>query len=179
MKICTNCKILLSLLCFYKNKNTKDGMSYFCKRCHKEKTKKYKKSKRRIKIDNEKRYAKHKNKILEKNREYYYKNKNKIHSKQKEWRKVNKESIYLRNRARKLKIKEFDKVSQDFINKIKTEILNCVYCNIKLDDINRHIDHIVPLSKGGKHSPNNITLCCKTCNLSKGSKQLDTWLLGR
>ena len=33
-----------------------------------------------------------------------------------------------------------------------------------------HIDHIVPLAKGGRHEPRNIQLLCATCNLRKGAK---------
>jgi 5-methylcytosine-specific restriction endonuclease McrA len=33
-----------------------------------------------------------------------------------------------------------------------------------------HIDHFHPLSKGGKHSIDNLVASCAKCNLSKGSK---------
>lgn len=32
------------------------------------------------------------------------------------------------------------------------------------------IDHVIPLSKGGKHSWNNVKVCCGRCNAEKGCK---------
>lgn len=36
------------------------------------------------------------------------------------------------------------------------------------------VDHIVPLSKGGAHSQDNVRLTCLPCNLSKGAKIITT-----
>jgi 5-methylcytosine-specific restriction endonuclease McrA len=33
-----------------------------------------------------------------------------------------------------------------------------------------HIDHIVPLAKGGKNELDNLQLLCGKCNLKKGAK---------
>lgn len=46
----------------------------------------------------------------------------------------------------------------------------CCGCNTLVPDGMRHIDHIVPLSKGGRHEQDNLQLLCYRCNLSKGSK---------
>jgi hypothetical protein len=35
-----------------------------------------------------------------------------------------------------------------------------------------HIDHIIPISKGGKTEPLNLQVLCRSCNLSKGDKIL-------
>lgn len=35
---------------------------------------------------------------------------------------------------------------------------------------NLHVDHIVPLAKGGGHVPGNLQRLCKSCNLGKGSR---------
>lgn len=38
---------------------------------------------------------------------------------------------------------------------------------------NVHMDHVVPISRGGKHSPSNIQPLCRTCNLQKYTKTED------
>lgn len=51
----------------------------------------------------------------------------------------------------------------------------CAYCGAPSD----HIDHIVPLSRGGRHSIGNLTGACKSCNLSKGAKFITEWKRGK
>lgn len=45
-------------------------------------------------------------------------------------------------------------------------------CNLCRKDIRHayHIDHIIPLSRGGRHTAANIQLLCPPCNLRKGAK---------
>jgi 5-methylcytosine-specific restriction endonuclease McrA len=46
----------------------------------------------------------------------------------------------------------------------------CQKCGILIAPHLRHIDHVVPLSKGGPHSQENLQLLCRDCNLKKGAK---------
>ena len=45
-------------------------------------------------------------------------------------------------------------------------------CGVYLiaDPRNFHLDHIIPLSRGGPHDDTNLQLLCAPCNLSKGSQ---------
>ncbi len=45
----------------------------------------------------------------------------------------------------------------------------CAYCQNLLGN-GYHVDHIIPLSRGGRHVVDNIQLLCKTCNLRKSAK---------
>ena len=45
----------------------------------------------------------------------------------------------------------------------------CQYCGAKE---NLTLDHIIPISKGGDNSWENLTTACKSCNLKKGDKFL-------
>jgi hypothetical protein len=44
----------------------------------------------------------------------------------------------------------------------------CRYCGSK--DADGHVDHVIPLSRGGSDSLDNLVWACSTCNLRKGSK---------
>ena len=35
------------------------------------------------------------------------------------------------------------------------------------------LDHVIPKSRGGKNTWNNLVTCCFTCNLKKGNKTPD------
>lgn len=51
----------------------------------------------------------------------------------------------------------------------------CFYC-FNILKSNFQVDHVHPISKGGRHDPENCVLVCQRCNLSKGAKDLDDWL---
>lgn len=45
----------------------------------------------------------------------------------------------------------------------------CHYCGGKFPARELTMDHIVPLSRGGKTTKNNVVPCCKACNIRKKS----------
>ena len=48
----------------------------------------------------------------------------------------------------------------------------CQYCSKQLTKQNFTLDHVVPVSQGGKKVWQNIVTCCNKCNQKKGSKSL-------
>ena len=46
----------------------------------------------------------------------------------------------------------------------------CQYCGVNVTDTTGTLDHVLPLSKGGKSNWLNLTTACKPCNWKKGSK---------
>jgi len=80
-------------------------------------------------------------------------------------------------KKRETKIKKEDKRTIPL--KLRLNVLNrdnfrCVYCGRSpATDIGvvLHIDHIVPFSKGGKTTLNNLQTLCSKCNLGKSDSQ--------
>lgn len=50
----------------------------------------------------------------------------------------------------------------------------CSYCGEDMGETYT-VDHVLPLSRGGTNTPDNIVLCCGVCNSSKGTATLDEW----
>jgi 5-methylcytosine-specific restriction endonuclease McrA len=46
----------------------------------------------------------------------------------------------------------------------------CAYCQRQLSTEELSIDHIIPKSRGGKETWENLTTACKTCNCLKGDR---------
>lgn len=49
----------------------------------------------------------------------------------------------------------------------------CQHCGTEAQD--GHVDHILPLSRGGTDALSNLAWYCKECNLAKGDKTLAEW----
>lgn len=52
----------------------------------------------------------------------------------------------------------------------------CAICRASLKKTGHHLDHIVPLVKGGKNTDGNIQITCKKCNREKYSKDPITFM---
>jgi 5-methylcytosine-specific restriction endonuclease McrA len=52
---------------------------------------------------------------------------------------------------------------------------NCVYCGGPAE----HIDHVVPLARGGAHAIGNLLPACAECNKSKGARDPYAFLAAR
>jgi hypothetical protein len=52
----------------------------------------------------------------------------------------------------------------------------CALCERNCD---LQIDHMVPVSRGGKSVRDNLQLLCSSCNMAKGSMTMDEFMAGR
>lgn len=52
----------------------------------------------------------------------------------------------------------------------------CAYCEITLDG-EFHVDHMIPLMRGGHNGWQNLAIACVTCNLSKGAKTPEEFMV--
>ena len=113
-----------------------------------------------------------KDKVRRTTRVYYDKNIDVIKNRNKEYCKNNKDKakIYSQNRRSRLNGNngKFTKKDIDFIIKFQSNL--CFYCDKDISD-NYHIDHFVPISKGGSNNPENLVISCPQCNLFKNAKE--------
>ena len=74
----------------------------------------------------------------------------------------------------KIKNRAYYKTSvlKDRFEFLKKFNFTCQYCGRKAPEVQFHIDHIFPQSKGGSDKEENLTLACDECNIGKGNKVL-------
>lgn len=53
--------------------------------------------------------------------------------------------------------------------------VNCTWCSRGLTSKTICFDHVVPITRGGHHTADNLTPSCKSCNSSKSNKLLSEW----
>lgn len=80
-------------------------------------------------------------------------------------RKADKEA---RRRARAFGATEVEEVDSSFVRQRDNE--TCYLCGrwVSVHDVS--LDHVVPLSKGGSHTYDNVRLAHKDCNSKKGDR---------
>ena len=66
----------------------------------------------------------------------------------------------------------FRKVNLNRQNIFRRDKFKCAYCGEKTKN-KLTIDHVIPKSKGGKNTWQNLVTCCKSCNIKKDDKSLE------
>lgn len=112
----------------------------------------------------------------EKARAYYLKNKKKIVGRSIKYRLENLEKANAISRNKKAKRigAQGNHTGQEIIFKIKKQKYRCANCECDISE-KHHIDHIQPLSKGGRNDIRNLQILCPACNLEKGAKDPIDW----
>lgn len=103
-------------------------------------------------------------------RKYLLLNRQRINALSRGWAKQNREyrrySNTLRRASGRITFEEWQKVVLAASGK----------CQVCGDTENLHVDHIVPVARGGRTEPGNLQLLCRFCNISKGAKPFTEWL---
>ena len=94
----------------------------------------------------------------------------------KAWREANHELIKARSHRRRAckKNAEGTHTSEDVRLQYNSQKGKCWHCGVELNGV-YHVDHLIPLAKGGTNAANNIVCACAKCNLSKGAKTTQEW----
>ena len=118
-------------------------------------------------------------------KEYYARNKEKKLLYAREWGRRNKDKrLIIKNRWRAKNKERTNVLTRRYIYRRKNSegILTfeeekyiyarfpiCPYCNTSKSDT---LDHVIPLSKGGKNDTSNVVAVCRSCNSKKHDKML-------
>jgi len=184
---CSKCKEEKLYEEFYKDKRNPRGIKYQCKKCvGSHSTKYYKENKAKRKEYAKKYYQENKEYIINKSKSYYKENREAQCARQalysrnhQEERRKQKRQYKHRRRARMLEngIEDFTtkQLNEHWIKKgIDPE--SCYYCD---EGEYEHLDHYVPIVKGGPHFMSNLRPSCASCNRSKHAKDPEEWIASR
>lgn len=162
---------------FHRNKGQAGGLKYACKPCSRLDSQQYKaENPDKIKQTDTAYNASHKQEMAEYNAAYYAKDPEHHRGRSAAWRRANPERHAEQEnnrRARKRKATGSHTFA-DIELLQKGQGNRCWYCGADLTD-GYHIDHFVPLSKGGTNEPGNLRLACPNCNLKKSNKDPQLW----
>jgi len=172
-KFCPSCKEVRSQNLFGLNKHNKDGLASNCKLCRKTERARY----YRFNSDKEKesvrtRAIANRDDEMERHRKYYIANQDRLKQKSALYRQENQDKIKVLNQNRRVKeLKNGGKITvkewRDLCRKYEDKCL-CCGKNCKLE-----IDHIVPVSRGGRNTIDNVQPLCGTCNKHKATRTID------
>lgn len=179
-KTCTKCGETFPATSEYFHKHPKQssGLHPRCKVCRKkERTDRYK-------ISGEKEREQMRNYAIINSQKAVYRmsnwkknNPQKTRDHNKKYRQNHKEQsrVNVNNRRARVYGAKGTHTKQDIENILIYQCGRCFYCGKPM--FTYHVDHFIPLSKGGANSPDNLVLACQFCNDSKGSKLPEEWLL--
>lgn len=175
---CSKCNIDKDISCFQKDTRSKSGYQSCCKDCQKEYRESHKDERQEYLEEN-------KDSIAKKQKEYFLNNRDKInHWRRNYYSKDGRLKVLAslqERRAKKITTSD-GSVTAEFIESLfDSQHSCCNMCGEQFKDGKNsfHVDHIIPLSKDGKHISNNIQLLCPNCNLKKGSKIINDYTTGR
>lgn len=132
-------------------------------------------------------YSTHKEEISEYGKRYWIENKEEQSEKYKQWALANPDKIRIKSHSRRaLEINaEGSHTGEELIELWYKQSGLCYWCDVKLKELfdnpdndngaKPHLDHVIPLKRGGSNYISNLRWTCSYCNLSKGSKLPSEW----
>lgn len=124
-------------------------------------------------------YDRNRTRTIERSRQWVLDNPEKRRTTWEAWYARNPESRHQaaeRRRAAKLGAETFLITARDWRRLMARYGGLCVYCRTSPADSK---DHVIPLSRGGRHGIGNLVPCCMTCNRSKKDRLLVEWRYSR
>ena len=168
-KFCPRCEELKPSSEFCKDSSRADGLSYWCRACHK--------AQHEVYYEDEE----HKLLSLAQHKVRYEELGDRIRADQKAYRATSEGRQVMRQggrryRARKLEA-EGEFTDEEFIELCGADNFRCQGCGRVFPQNKLEADHMTPLSRGGSDSLANIEPLCRSCNAGKGTKTKEEWIL--
>jgi 5-methylcytosine-specific restriction endonuclease McrA len=183
-KRCTKCEETKPVAEFYKQSDSRDGLTVHCRECRKAKVReRSERDAERISVLRKALYHKDPSKFIARTAEWCKKNPEKARANARRYSATEHGlKIKLAARHRRLArlagvfVAESVLVTPEWFQSVigKQRGL-CYYC---WEPRKLEIEHIVPISRGGLHIRENIVAACATCNRSKGAKLVTEWRVG-
>lgn len=183
MKHCRGCDETKPIERFSRDRRAKDGRQRLCKTCQKvrfdqyrranlEKMRKRQAAYRKANPEKVRRtYEKNREKQRERAKERYWANRETELEKQAAYREANREKERLRAR----KIGLGGHTAAEIVEMLESQDGVCAYCETLQGDA-FHVDHMIPLSRGGSDSWDNLALACAECNQSKHTRTAEEFM---
>ena len=114
-------------------------------------------------------YQENREAVLEYQAKYYQENPEKARERRAKWKRENPDKVREKNarrRAQKGNVPHVDYTRNQLLELYGT---NCYLCDNPLPE-DWHVEHVIPLSKGGWDVPENLRPACPKCNLSKHAR---------
>lgn len=173
-KTCTHCNNSKPLTSFGKHKLCAGGYNTECKECCNKRVRDYMKEggaeykKHKREYDKKRRAAG----LVKCRRAWRQKNMKKLNAARRQWALDNPEKrkiISLNYKAKRRAIEKSGLTTKELTTWTRTQLKICSYCSVDCSD-GFHVDHVFPLSLGGKHEIDNLAISCPSCNLRKSAK---------
>jgi hypothetical protein len=190
-KVCSRCKLPKPITDFAKSKNRPDGHQYWCKLCKKNQDSQYYQSNKEKFSERMRIYwQENKKTCQDRSKKWREDNPERFRELVSRWNENNPERvkqisarhggwtpyraayrISSRYRRPDLVDERVDRwilwLRDEGICQIR---LRCEGAFVPFEEM--HMDHVIPISKGGRHSYRNTQVSCSPCNLAKGGKIL-------
>lgn len=92
-----------------------------------------------------------------------------------QWRRTHKEYHRNNQSERRARQKGAKTTKVNFNEILMRDGSVCYLCNCSVPLYEIHYDHVLPLSRGGSHSVDNIKVTHAVCNLRKGTKTVEEY----
>lgn len=123
-------------------------------------------------------YAKNSEQVLDRCREYAKRNRREVSRRAREWSQNNprkRKAISKNYKAKRRSLEEAGISGAVLAAWTVEQPKVCFYCAVDCDE-GFHVDHFIPLSKGGAHVLTNLRIACAPCNLRKNAKMPDEFM---